>query len=173
MDDSAPQPAEHQRRWKDLRLSKLAMGLCLAPILPMLVSMLPIWLFVYEGEPAPVGRALLYIGYYMAIVVFWSLASGLAAVWIVARGRGLIGRTTCLLLGCTGAFLLPIFAAFVGGLIKQLRGLPLSLDVEDLQVFCLLGFAALPFGLVGGWLFWRIGVRPAVRKTVDIASAFD
>ena len=68
----------------------------------------------------------------------------------------------------------PSFAAVVSDLIKQIfYGVPWAMEATDLQFAGLAGLAAIPFGLAGGWLFWRIAVRPAVTKTADIGSVFD
>jgi hypothetical protein len=31
----------------------------------------------------------------------------------------------------------------------------------------------MPFGLLGGWIFWRLGVRPAIITVGDVSPVFD
>jgi len=164
----------HIRRWQDLRSRTLIKGLCIATIPPAIASWLANWLFIYGGAAVTLLHALMYTAYYFALALTWSLISGLTGLWIVARWRGLVGRTTCLLLGCIGAYSFPIFASIVSVLIKSFfRDLSITLTLGDLKFLVLGSLAAIPFGLFGGWMFWRIGVRPAIAPQTDLAPIFD
>jgi hypothetical protein len=48
-----------------------------------------------------------------------------------------------------------------------------ALNWNDIGFFSILGAITLPFGLFGGWVFWRLGVRPATAPTQDLAAVFD
>ena len=37
----------------------------------------------------------------------------------------------------------------------------------------IVGFTFIPFGLLSGWVFWRIGVRPAQEPGLQAAAVFD
>ena len=37
----------------------------------------------------------------------------------------------------------------------------------------ILGLFLIPFGALGGWVFWRVGVYPARPRTIDVAPVFD
>jgi hypothetical protein len=112
----------------------------------------------------------------LSIALIWSLGIGLTALWVVGRWRGFIGRTACLLIGCAGASSFPTFAVFAKYTVRKLVFMDARTDSfagDFLGFLTLSGLVAIPFGVAGRWLIWRLAVRPAAMKTDDIATTFD
>jgi hypothetical protein len=122
-----------------------------------------------------------------AIALLWSLCVGNAYFATFVRHRGFTGRTECILIGTVIAVTTPVIFWFVLdlGLIHvrlfldlfpKSLGRPMPGPISFWKVTwesVLIGIYLSPLGLFGGWLFWRIGVRPAKMPTVDLAPVFD
>ena len=50
---------------------------------------------------------------------------------------------------------------------------PWGSDASTRVLGAMLSVALAPFGLLGGWIFWRLAVRPAVTTLGDAAPVFD
>jgi hypothetical protein len=153
------------RRWRDVGRWRWAFGLAVAPLVPIaLVSLL---LTPLIGIFAPV------VGGAIAVAAStWSLLFGFGYLYTVARIRRRIGRAECILLGVFIAATLPLVAvaAVLAFEPRKIFG-PVSADGMPMVIAWSLLFA--PFGGLGGWVFWRIGVRPAPPPVADPASVFD
>jgi hypothetical protein len=87
---------------------------------------------------------------------------------------GAVGwRVDSLLLGAVGAALFPTVYVFAYSIGAGEADKFADIGLDSLAFLGLLGLAATPFGLLGGWLFWRIGVRPAIAPPTDLAPVFD
>jgi hypothetical protein len=130
----------------DLQWPRLMFALFVSPLLGTLVMGLVIALVSSRplNEPDTFRRFVLW----MLGPFLWSLLCGVAYLQSVTRIRGQIARSECLLIGCLCAFVLPFVLTMADSL-------------------------TLPFGLFGGWVFWRLGVRPAEAPTRDFAPVFD
>jgi H+/Cl- antiporter ClcA len=78
----------------------------------------------------------------------------------------------CLLLGCISGFLLPFGMEFGTNFLFMQFWTP-HWNREDTLIFSFLGLICAPFGLFGGWVFWRFGIRPATAPTRELAPVFD
>jgi len=101
----------------------------------------------------------------------WSLVSGIAYLQTVTRMRDQIARYECLLLGCVSGFLWPV-AMDIGSNLLFHGHLP-ALQWNAISAYSIGGLFTLPFGLFGGWVFWRLGVRPASPPAMNYAAVFD
>jgi len=155
-----------QRRWRDIGRWRWALGLAVAPLGPIaLVSLL---LTPIIGIFGPV------IGGAIAVAAsVWSLLLGFGYFYTVARMRGRVARSECILLGVFVAATLPaavVTAIYAFDDPRTFFGLVSSGGMPAVFAWSLL-FA--PFGGFGGWLFWRIGVRPVKMPVVDLAAVFE
>ncbi|MDQ7248274.1 hypothetical protein [Dongia sedimenti] len=161
-----------QRRWRDLRFNRLVIGLvCASAVNAALLNGALFALFHLtgpQGEPAHFRT----YACYAIVPTTWLVLCGLIYVYSVSRLRGQIGRIECLFIGCASTFMLlpAVFLAvsFFG-----------SRELLTMEAFTLLpqyfpfGLATLPFGLFSGWAFWRLGVRPAMAPTAELAAVFE
>jgi len=127
----------------------MLIGLVAAPIFGILVAHLGVFLL---GEvPLPVS---LLIAASLAAEL-WSVVGGLLWLYMIVRSRGGVGLKGSITMGVACAVTLAIAALFIG---------VLAVDRTPSWVDAFLGLLfALPTlvaGAVGGWIFWRISVRP-------------
>jgi hypothetical protein len=173
--------SEHQRpnhrSWRDLSKWRLLFGLAFAPVLPIVLGAMI--LLVLGG-----GMVFLPLGWILAAAETWSMLIGTIFL-IVARLRGGVRRAHCLLLGAFLAFTLPLAVFAASKAVDRVFGTtPSAEDMDDdlgvsfhgpsdSALIALLGLVLVPFGTLGGWVFWRVGVYPARPKVVDVAPVFD
>jgi hypothetical protein len=159
-----------QRRRRDLGILRLSFALVVAPLGPIALVSLPV--------VAVLGIFALMVGAGIALAAaVWSLLFGLLYLNTVSRLRGIVGRAECILLGVSTAFLLPT-AVLVGGYAwEAVRGGFLfgswTLWRNNVDNILIYGLVFAPFGALGGWIFWRLGVKPAAMPTADFATVFE
>jgi hypothetical protein len=170
--DTVRRPAlrPSQRRARDLHWLRVGLALVIAPLGP--IVLVTFFATAIAGVFALIVAAALGIA-----AATWSLVFGLIYLNTVTRMRGIIGRSECILLGVCTAFLLPgatLLAAFVWDGIEHafLFG-PWTRWDSAPSTLLTLGLAFSPFGALGGWIFWRTGIRPAAAPTTDFAAVFD
>ena len=152
-----------QRRWRDLGKRRMFLSLAGAPVPPVLLGVLIIFAFVGASEPSRrTGSGIL------LAAIAWSLIAGSAYLQIVSRWRGTISRAECIILGVITAATLPT-VAFLASPFFDWTGE----NISGRGVGIFLGIILVPFGLLGGWIFWRLGVRPAVATIGDLVPVFD
>jgi len=160
IDAVAGSPLARERKWRDLSAWRLSLGLIPGPVLLAILMAL-----TYADRPP--GKLAIIVSGVLFGAGAWSLIGGWIYLLLSIRRRGLLRRRDCLWLGV--------------GLMELLLLVPISFRLaqdglivlyEDVQsLFFMIAFALL-FGLLSGWLFWRIGVRPANLPEPDI-SVFD
>ena len=167
---SRPAASPTARRRVDLRGRRIIGALLAAPLLGTLVMHLLISLITRRSliDLEPMQK----VAFWTLAPSLWSLLCGLAYLHSISRILGRIGRAECLLLGCVSGFLLP-FAMEFGTNLLFMRFWTPHWNWEDTPIFSFLGVITLPFGLLGGWVFWRFGVRPARAPTRAFATVFD
>lgn len=165
-----------QRRWADLKLWRLGLGLVMAP-LPVTVLLVMSTAAIENPEPV---RLLWYARVAFESTIAWSLIVGFGYLLTVTLANKWISRAECLALGAAAALLYPaaviLFRHFAPRLMLDLLAFtphtdPLSGEVPDWADPLNYAKAALAvaFGLLGGWIFWGFGVRPAPRLRADPA----
>jgi hypothetical protein len=162
------QPAK--RRRKNLRMPRVLLALIVAPLLGGVIMTFLFYLISTIGRNESLMRL---DDLAMSVISpsLWSLVCGLAYLQTITRWRGEIARYECLLLGFGSSFLFP--SALFGSM-PLLRGEPPQwFEWGDLQYLAMVGLICAPFGVLGGWLFWRLGIRPAKAPTTDFAAVFD
>ena len=165
----------HQRAWTDLKVRRLGLGLVLAPLIPF-AAMTLIGEAITQGLLLnDVGKIVLVLA---SVTLAWSLIAGATYLLTVVRWRRRTGRAECLLLGTGSAATLP--TAVATGIAVMPEWLNRQLDIGPVGPFvamipdCLvIGLFLSPFGLLGGWILWRIGVRPAPLPVPDVTAVFD
>ncbi|MDQ7248277.1 hypothetical protein [Dongia sedimenti] len=173
-------PKQHepgQRLWRDLSKRRLFCVLAFAPVPPIALGALLLWILGVRMELIPLGPIL-------AAAETWSLLVGMVYVTI-ARARGVVHRAHCLLLGAFLAGSLPTAAFLTSKAVDWVYETPPapepvdeeladSLDgPSDGAIVFVLGVILVPFGTLGGWVFWRGGVYPARPKVLDVMTVFD
>jgi hypothetical protein len=154
-----------QRRWRDLSNRRLFLGLVAAPVLPIMLGLI----FVFRSGPTE--NALDMARTILSAAIAWSLVLGWAYLLIVSRWRGRVGRVECLVLGIVAAATLPF--ATISLLGHDFFGISSSDEPDATGIAAILAILLTPFGLLGGWCLWRLGVRPAVTTVDDMAPVFD
>ncbi len=171
------QQRPNQRLWRDLSKVRLFLALGFAPLPPFILGFLLIKMWV---GALPTGILTLFGGILAAAVV-WSMLGGTVFLLMLAWMRGALRRGDCLLLGVLLAFTLP-FAAFLADAgVNWLTGAtpPDAASWDDIEgrsdraAALFVGIVLIPFGALGGWILWRIGVRPAKPQMIDVAPVFD
>ena len=94
----------------------------------------------------------------------WAVTFGAIWVFVACRHRGKPGRRDCFLMGIIGALTLPSI------LMQVLWALD---GTSELAVWglVLVSLLATPFGLLGGWFFWRLSIIPATPSEAEIDIA--
>jgi hypothetical protein len=163
-----------ERRWQDLRKWRLLFAMILAAAVPIvLFAILSILSFGPISDQyfsaAGFGSALI-------IFEFWFLAFGIPYLFFVRSRRGTVRRRDCLFLGSLVYCCFPVFLVTLQGRF----GLPAAswIDAQTgvagvILLSAVLGFIFLPFGLLSGWILWRVGVRPAKPEEIGVAPVFD
>jgi hypothetical protein len=172
-------PRPTQRRWGDMGKRRLSLGLAVAPVPSVAIGIL-LMIVVAEGIATPRYMAIGGVTILLAAMV-WSSLVGWVYLLLVSRRRGVLSRIECLLLGIAAAFVLPPVAELLSIVIDWITANPdtgVPGDPWDaagfFDIFFIgLAIALMPFGLLGGWIFWRVGVRPAVTTVGDVAPVFD
>jgi|SRR6185369_12064989 len=175
-------PSPKHRRWRDLKIWRLAIGLAIAPALPILgVDMCAAALGALDGMlQLPFLWFLLIV---LGSTGAWSLIAGFMYVLVIVRRRGILGRNECLLLGVGAAFLLPFALFAADALIDnrwsegwrrwQILDPQINVLSETIGFAIQIGLFLALFGLPAGWAFWRIGVYPAKFSGAELAKVFD
>ncbi|WP_459859114.1 hypothetical protein [Dongia sp. agr-C8] len=171
------QQRPNQRLWRDLSKMRLFLALGFAPLPPFILGFLLIKMWV---GTLPIGIITVFGGILAAAEV-WSMLAGTVFLLVLAWMRGALRRGDCLLLGVLLAFTLP-FAAFLADAgVDWLTGAtaPEAVSWDDLEgpsnrsAALFISIVLIPFGALGGWIFWRVGVRPAQSRPIDVAPVFD
>jgi len=172
---SAKHERAHQRHWRDLAKWRLLFGLAVAPVLPIALGAL--LLILLES-----GIVLTSFGVVLAAAEIWSLPIGTLFLALARRHR-FVRRAHCFLLGAFLAFSLPAAVMLTSKAVDWIDGAaPAEVDADDAIAFhgssdgalvFLLGLVLVPFGTMGGWVFWRVGVYPAQPRALDVAAVFE
>jgi hypothetical protein len=160
----------HRRSWQDLDVRRLALGLAAAPF-----PSIPLGYWVLSsmaGVPLDVpslSSDLVRLAFIAVPAEIWAIAFGSLYLIISPRRSGAITRVDCLFLGGLAAALYPPLLAGIALAMPGTRpfatiGLPLSAPA---------GLLIVPLGVLGGWIFWRVGVYPAQPKVLNVATVFD
>jgi hypothetical protein len=163
-----------QRAWRDLSKRWLLFALVLAPVPPIALGAMILLLF---------GASIFFTSLWpvLAAAEIWSMIGGTIFL-LLSRWRGGVRRAHCLLLGAFLAFSLPAAAMLTSRTIDRIYSAPAPEDADidfsfhgpsDGTLVFLLGLFLIPFGTLGGWVFWRVGVYPARPRVIDVAPVFD
>jgi hypothetical protein len=160
----------YRRFWQDLQTWRLVVGLTVAPLPPILLGgVLNVFGVSISFAAGPWVPPLSFI--WMALPAeFWSIAFGLFYLLTSPRRSGAITRGNCIFVGgLAAALFLPMLTVlFVG----TMRVAAESLAMMALPYSLLGGLFLTPLGVLGGWIFWLIGVRPAKLRAVGVGDVF-
>jgi hypothetical protein len=148
----------------------MAMGLILAPILPALVGIALVGL--PRGDFRNFDTWFIW-GTAALLSLPWSFFAGGYYLWRKRRKGFTIERFQCLAAGATLGFSLPFLHIALWltyeWIIRGSLG-PFSSIMVLIAPFG--GLLLIPFGLLGGWVFWRVAVRPVPITVQQLAEAF-
>lgn len=173
----AKQHGPGHRPWRDLSKWRLFCVLAFAPVPPIALGAFLLWVLGTRMEVVPLGSIL-------AAAETWSLLVGMLYV-TVARSSGIVRRAHCLLLGAFLAGSLPAASFLTSQAVDWIYDIPPAPEPVDAELadsldgpsdgalVFVLGVALVPFGTLGGWIFWRVGVYPAQPKAINVATVFD
>jgi hypothetical protein len=164
--------ALHQRAWPDLDPWRLGLALAVAPVPPILLCGLsalgsgPSLDFIAGPWVPPL--------HFIVMAVFgefWSVAFGAIYLWTSPRRSGAITRGNCLFVGgLTAVLFVPLLTLIFGAAVGVAAA---NLLMMALPFSMLGGLLLSPLGLLGGWVFWLIGVKPAQARPLGIEPVFD
>jgi len=169
-------PTANQRPWRDIERWRLMLGIAVAPVAPVVLGSC---LLLALSDGGIIYNSLAGV---LAAADAWSLAVGGGILLLLGRIRGVIRRADCLLLGAFLAFSLPLAAVFISHAVDWINGAQQPPEDTDLMLdegssggnaLSFIGLCLIPFGTLGGWIFWWVGVHPAKPKTLDASSVFD
>jgi hypothetical protein len=154
-----------QRAWPDVNKAHVALGLALASLAPIAPSAIIVSLIMDSASVFDLVGLL----YMVVIATFWFVAAGLLFLFWHGHRTATVERFDCLSL-----------CASVSALLPAMTGSTLAALTNDLQPpsFALVlgmaffGLCLAPPGVFGGWLLWRIAIRPAARPLREIAEVF-
>jgi hypothetical protein len=107
----------------------------------------------------------------LAFIEIWTLAFGGFYLTTSPRRSGTITRANCIFVGGLSAILFPPVTVAI---LAAIHGSPaLDLATMFLPFSILFGLSTTPLGVLGGWIFWLIGVRPARLQTHDLDRVFE
>ena len=160
------------RRWQDLRFSRLLVGLMLAPVVPILLTAPILFYYMHTAhDPFLFDWQVAYTVAYVVVAEMWSIITGLLWLYTVTRWRGRLGRLGCIILGAVCSFLFPVLTTFGGALIYETDDLGRWMN-EAAVMTVMVGLMAVPAGLLGCWVFWRISVHPEAPPPQELAPIF-
>lgn len=173
----AAQQRPDQRLWRDVSKWRLFFALGFAPVPPFALGLLLIMMLVGVPPREMLGLA----GGVLAAAEVWSIVAGTLFLLALAWMRGALRRGDCLLLGVLLAFSLPYTVLLADVAVDWITGAspPETVAWEDIEgpsdrsVAVIVSIVLTPFGALGGWILWRLGVRPAQPQPVDVAPVFD
>jgi hypothetical protein len=160
------------RYWRDLSTRRLLLGLALAPIFPIAIPTILL--------AAPFGVFPLLVGSLILVAACtWSVIAGGVYLLVTAYTREVLGRSECVLMGAVAGFTLPMTVSWASRVWLQYFPerhtclvYPFCSDVP-VDSLAAIGIVMAPFGALGGWVMWQVGVRPAATSAADFQSAFD
>jgi hypothetical protein len=87
------------------------------------------------------------------------------------RRSGTITRANCIFVGSLAVISFPPILVL---LLTGLSGVKLmAIAVVTLPFSVLAGLFLTPLGVLGGWLFWLVGVQPAKRPMTGVERVFE
>nr|WP_298682822.1 hypothetical protein [uncultured Dongia sp.] len=163
------------RDWASLRWRRLIAASVLAPLPALYIGFAA---FVLSYSDRNVYAVLRYVKETSAYVWAFSLLFTFIYLNAVARFRGRVGMVECIAMGTVAAFLLAL-GFFISTDVLELFGqLPYMVffpgvvlrTMHDWHLgAAILGSILAPAGALSGWIFWRIGIAPAIpRSKTDV-----
>jgi hypothetical protein len=158
------------RPWQSLRWPRLILAAAVAPLPPIYISLAAFLLTHSNYNLAQVIR----VQTPEPQIYLWGFSFLFALVYInlVSRFRGRVGMFECIILGGIAAMLiaLTLFAGMELDVIPMpfimfFPGVALSFARNWLMGGAILGLVLAPAGALSGWIFWRIGIAPAVPRS--------
>jgi hypothetical protein len=164
-----------ERRWRDLRTGRMIAALILAPGLS--ISLFAAMSTLAFGVPSDPSFSSAKVGPALLTFVAWCFAISLLYLLLICRRRSTVRLRDCLLLETFPFCLFPsLNATFLKFGLSVGDNALVDMQTGIGGIFFYVIAAALlymPFGLLSGWLFWRIGVRPAKLPGDVAAMVFD
>jgi hypothetical protein len=145
----------------------MVFGLGAAPILPSAVFWS--WVGVRANNPV-MGDLIFEIAISTGFTICWFIGIGSLFLAWMGRTYGAIARFTCFALCGTLTFSMPL----AGAMIDFATAPPAGAVDGFLLVLAsaIAGLVLAPLGVFGGWLVWRIAVRPAAIPLEEVAEVF-
>jgi hypothetical protein len=161
----------NRRLWRDIRLQRVAGALLICAI-PCTAALVIAGLALFDTESnGEMGFAEFSLVYVIALLIALT-CTGLHLGF--ARIRGFATRPQCLTLGlatgllCALAFYASIYPYSSSDAVRRLYLVELT---KPLAILIALLF--IPAGLLSGWIYWRIGIRPRPRAPDNIPRDID
>jgi hypothetical protein len=156
-----------KRAWLAVNKARMVFGLAGAPIFPCAVF----WIWAgLQTDIGLIGELILTSFISTALGMCWFIGVGSLFLTWLGRRYGVVERFNCLALCATLTFSMPLVSAFIGFGIGPLPDVTESLGI--ILASAISGLTLAPLGMIGGWVLWRIAIRPAARPLQEIAEVF-
>ena len=161
-------PGEPLRRsWPTVNKARMVAGLAAAAIIPCLAFWL---LLAVTSKNIELDLLILASAQVGGLAMCWFIGPGsLFLVWL-GRTYSAISRFNCFALCATLAFFLPAFELLVST--AESPPTEAGEGLKRILGTVVIGLILTPLNLFGGWMLWRIAIRPAARPLLEIAEVF-
>jgi hypothetical protein len=155
-----------QRAWSTVNKARMVFGLAAAAIVPCAAF----WFLLGTNADHGFDAAMIDIAEIAAIGMCWFIGVGSLFLAWAGRTYGAVSRFNCLALCATLTFSMPLFLLLVSDTVNP------SPDAGDAfyQILgaAFVGMIPTPINLLGGWLLWRVAIRPAAVPLEELAEVF-
>jgi hypothetical protein len=147
-----------RRSWRDLRLLRIAGALLIAACpLGLLVAIL-----ITQGEVDLLGHGFPALGFFYLVALVWlGISAGIHLG--VVRIRGQVTRRQCLIWNVVTSFLPPLLLEALALVAEIVDGSRIDW-LEDLAGIAFRAVLFVTVGVLNGWIYWRIGMRPSTSQ---------
>jgi len=155
------------RSWREVRKANVVFGLAVAS-LPPVAPFIAFMGFVTVEDFALSDIVIPFL-FLIGLAIFWFIAAGSFFLFWHGKRLEIVERFDCLSLCATLTFMLPTIISLSALVFTD------KLDMGSPGTILVLGLAGLfltPLGMFGGWMLWRIAIRPAARPLREIADVF-
>jgi hypothetical protein len=156
-----------QRAWRDVNKARVVFGLGLAPIFPSAIS----WTWTgLTTDNVDIDDFIFTSIVSTGLGMCWCIGVGSLFLLWLGRTYGLVGRFNCLALCGTLTFSMPLVTSLIAFSTGPHRSI--TENVGTILGSAVIGLGLAPLGIFGGWVLWRIAIRPAAVPVQEMAEIF-
>lgn len=155
------------RAWPAVNKARVVLGLGAAPTVPCVAF----WFWIgFSHDFAEIRNLIASSITSTGLAMCYFIGVGSAFMLWLGRTYGVVARFNCLALGASLTFSMPPLNVVID-LISGPRPDNTGSLLAMLSAVTL-GLVLVPFGIFGGWMLWRIAIRPASVPLKEMAEIF-